>query len=594
MPAQSQTVAARGRQAGAAARRVLAGSGLGLGAGAGAGTPQRPQRGWWPWLLVAVAVVLLGGLLSSLAALQVAPPPQPRLTSMLGNGTCATPIAHSGPPGGGNVPGPAAGNKGGPGVRNPELTAPETFEQLNEIQLRNAKTIVAAARGVGANDKAAVMALMAAMVETRLYNLASDAPGEEDSLNHPNDGVSVDHRSVGMYQQQHWHGTPAERMDVNRATVLFLKGRERPGQIAEPPGLFDKPNWETRPAGEVIQEVQRSAFPGRYAQFEEFGQKLLAKVSAEGGAGIAPMGPMPVGCGPGAYSGFGPPPPWLTAMLPGVQPDTMLVAGAVASKFPLIKVYGGVREDSLPDHPSGRALDIMISSAFPDVRSPQAVEYGNQIAAMLQQNAAALGIDYMIWNEKIWSVGRAGEGWRQCGSGGGCYSGPDNTAAHRDHVHVTTFGNAGKGMPQPMPTGSGRAVAPLPPGFRPSGSFGRSGSMWSSTHTGEDFAAPLGTPVYAVMDGVVGAPIPQGWNGNHVVVGHAGGIHTHYAHLLSAQVQPGQQVRAGDVIGLVGSTGNSSGPHLHLEYYPPGVRPGDVYKAQDPVLFLRANGVGFD
>lgn len=555
----------------------------------------RPPGGWLPWLVATVSLMLVAGLLSALATVQLTPPPQPALITSGPVGNCTVPVAHSGPPGGGNAPQPAAGNKAGPGVRNPELSAPETFDQLNEIQLRNAKAIVAAARSVGANDKAVVMTLMAAMVETRLYNLASDAPGQEDSLNHPNDGVSIDHGSVGMFQQQHWHGTPAERIDITRSTILFLKGRERPGQIAEPPGLFDKKDWETRPAGDVIQEVQRSAFPGRYAQFEQFGQQLLARISAEGGAGIPPMTSQPLGCGPTAYTGFGPPPPWLSTMLTGVQPDTMLVAGAVAAKFPQIKIYGGVRADSLPDHPSGRAVDIMISSAFPDIHSPQAVEYGNQVANLLQQNATALGIDYMIWNERIWSVGRAGEGWRQCGSQASCYSGPDDTSAHRDHVHVTTYGNVGKGLPQPavMPAGSGKAVSPLPAGFQPAGRFGARGAMWSTTHTGEDFPAPLGTPVYAVMDGVVAPPMPLGWNGNAVVVGHAGGIHTHYAHLSAILVQPGQQVRAGDTIGLVGSTGNSSGPHLHLEYYPPGIRPGDIYKAQDPVAFLRANGVSF-
>ncbi|OYO16941.1 hypothetical protein BI335_09285 [Enemella evansiae] len=561
------------------------------------GTPRRsrPPGGWVPWLVGAVVLMLISGLLSALATVQLTPPPQPALMTANLSATCPAPVTNSGPPGGGNVPQPASGNRSGPGVRNPELAAPETFEQLDEVQLRNAKTIVAAARSVGANDKAAVMALMAAMVETRLYNLASDVPGQEDSLNYPNDGVSTDHNSVGMFQQQQWHGTPAERIDVTKATILFLKGKERPGQISEPPGLFDKKDWETRPAGEVIQEVQRSAFPGRYAQFEQFGQQLLAKISAEGGAGIPPMTTQPVGCGPNAYSGFGPPPPWLTTMLAGVQPDTMLVAGAVASQFPEIKIYGGVRPDALPDHPSGRAVDIMFSSAFPDFKSPQAVEYGNRATEMLRQNATALGIDYMIYNERIWSVSRAAEGWRQCGSQASCYSGPDDTSAHRDHVHVTTYGNVGKGMPPPVaiPAGGSKAVAPLPPGYPPSGRFGARGSMWSSTHTGEDFPAPMGTPIFAVMDGVVAPQMSLGWNGNAVVLSHAGGISTHYAHMSAILVQPGQQVRAGDRIGLVGSTGNSSGPHLHLEYYPPGIQPGDIYKAQDPVAFLRANGVTF-
>lgn len=560
-----------------------------------ASRPGRPPGGALAWTLAVIATTALGVLLVALTAIQTTPPPNPALAAspMTCGGMAALSPA---PPGGGNQPQPLppAANPQGAPVRNPELGAPEKLEQLNEIQLRNAKAIVAAVRAEGGNDRAAVMALMAAMVETRLYNLASDAPGQEESLRHPNDGVSVDHGSVGMFQQQHWHGTPAERIDIPTTTRLFLKGRTDPvTKQHDPPGLFDKPGWETRPAGEVIQEVQRSAFPGRYAEFETFAQALLQRVTADGSLGPAPS--IVGGCGPGAYVGGTTPPPWLVAMLPGVQPDTMLVAGAVANRFPKIRVYGGVRPDSLPYHPSGRGLDIMVSSGFPDFKGPEAQAYGQQIADFVVQNAAAFGVDHVIWNAHIWSVGRAAEGWRECGTpAGGCYNGPDDTAAHRDHVHVTTFGNVGRGMPAPVPAGSaGKAVAPLPPGFRPSGSFGKSGALWASRHMGEDFPAPTGTPVFAVMDGVVAPFVPQGWNGNHVVIAHPGGFHTDYAHLSQVLVQPGMPVKAGQTIGLVGSTGNSSGPHLHLDYYPPGVRAGDYYSAADPVAFLRANGVTF-
>ncbi|GAB3622692.1 hypothetical protein GCM10027418_07740 [Mariniluteicoccus endophyticus] len=562
-------------------------------------TRHRRPGSWWPWLAGLVVVATVGAILAGLSAVQLTPPPNAVLLSSQLSCGDTEPISAAIPGGNQPLPLPQRTNPKGPPVRNPELAAPEKLEQLNEIQLRNAKAIVQAVRAEGGNDKAAVMALMAAMVETRLYNLASDAPGQEDSLNYPNDGVSVDHGSVGMYQQQHWHGTPQERIDIRITTRLFLKGRTHPNGQHDPPGLFDKPNWETRPAGEVIQSVQRSAFPGRYAEFETFAQGLLQRVAGDGSIGTVPT--IVGGCGPAAYLGGTTPPPWLVAMLPGVQPDTMLVAGAVANKFPKIRVYGGVRPDALPYHPSGRGLDIMVSSAFADYKSPEAQAYGQGIADLAVQNALALGVDHVIWNAKIWSIGRQAEGWRQCGSPqAGCYNGPDDTAAHRDHVHVTTFGNVGKGMPAPQPgttgpggVGTGKAVAPLPPGIRPSGSFGRTGAMWSRTHTGEDFSAPQGTQVFAVMDGVVAPQIPQGWNGNHVVVAHAGGIHTHYAHLSQVLVQPGTQVKAGQPIGLVGSTGNSSGPHLHLEYYPPGVAAGDVYKAQDPVAFLMANGVRF-
>lgn len=544
------------------------------------GTRRRIHPGWW----IAGVLVLLAAVITPTAVLNLLPPTMPAYYA--DQPTCASITNNGPPPAGAAEPGTGSvDNPGGPPVTDPYLGAPTSFEQLNPTQLGHAKTIVESARRLGANDKAAVIALMTAMVETHLLNIASGAPGQEETKTFPNDGVSSDHLSAGMFQQQPWWGSAAERMDVAKSTELFLKGG-RDGA----PGLFSVPGWEQMPSGTAAQTVQRSAFGGRYAEFEETAQRVLVKVAGEGGSSVVP----PVGCGPNAYGAFPPPPPEVAAMLQGVQPDTLLVAGAVASKFPLIKVYGGVRADSLPDHPSGRALDIMVSSAFPDIHSPDAVKYGTDIAELVKNNAAALGVDYIIWNQRIWSSQRAAEGWRECGgAGGGCYNGPDDTAAHRDHVHVTTYGNAAQTQPMPL-AGAGQGSTPLPAdsGFVINHSFGRTGSMWSSRHTGEDFSAPLGTPVLSVLDGVVVQSISDGWAGNNVVVAHPGGVHTLYAHLFAIDARPGTQVRAGQPIGKLGSTGNSSGPHLHLEYYPAGLTPGrDIYKTQDPIPFLRANGV---
>lgn len=84
-------------------------------------------------------------------------------------------------------------------------------------------------------------------------------------------------------------------------------------------------------------------------------------------------------------------------------------------------------------------------------------------------------------------------------------------------------------------------------------------------HAGLDMAAPTGTPVHAVTAGrVTWAGASDGY-GNLVRIQHAGGIETYYGHLSTFTVKAGQQVAAGDLIGKVGSTGNSTGPHLHLE-----------------------------
>ena len=99
-----------------------------------------------------------------------------------------------------------------------------------------------------------------------------------------------------------------------------------------------------------------------------------------------------------------------------------------------------------------------------------------------------------------------------------------------------------------------------------SATYGQPGPHWSSGyHTGLDFAAPEGTPLYAIDDGVV---IEAGWGGaygNYTVIQNSDGTTAHYAHQASMGVSVGQQVSAGQQIGTLGNTGNSTGPHLHFE-----------------------------
>jgi len=84
-------------------------------------------------------------------------------------------------------------------------------------------------------------------------------------------------------------------------------------------------------------------------------------------------------------------------------------------------------------------------------------------------------------------------------------------------------------------------------------------------HQGIDLPYPTGTPCYAAFDGKVRISDWVGGYGNLVVIRHANGLETFYGHLSERKVEPGQWVHAGDVIGLGGSTGRSSGPHLHFE-----------------------------
>jgi murein DD-endopeptidase MepM/ murein hydrolase activator NlpD len=128
--------------------------------------------------------------------------------------------------------------------------------------------------------------------------------------------------------------------------------------------------------------------------------------------------------------------------------------------------------------------------------------------------------------------------------------------------------------------------------YRLSASFNQAGNMWSSTHSGQDFAVPSGTKVVAAHGGTV---VKAGGNGagdgpaygNAVVVKHGNGTYSQYAHLSRISVKVGQVVATGQRIALSGNTGNSSGPHLHFE-----IRTTANYgSAVDPVAFLRAKGV---
>ena len=95
--------------------------------------------------------------------------------------------------------------------------------------------------------------------------------------------------------------------------------------------------------------------------------------------------------------------------------------------------------------------------------------------------------------------------------------------------------------------------------------YGVSSRIRSSTHTGLDIAAPSGTPIKVVSDGTVTCASYNGAYGNLVKVNHGNGVETWYAHTSKMYVSVGQKVTAGDVIAAVGSTGNSTGAHLHLE-----------------------------
>lgn len=107
--------------------------------------------------------------------------------------------------------------------------------------------------------------------------------------------------------------------------------------------------------------------------------------------------------------------------LPGLQSNTAALHQALCANFPAIGSFGGVRADWDVEHPSGRALDAMTTD--------QAT--GDAVANWARDNASRFGITEVIWNQRIWTTQRAGEGWRTMANRGSA------TANHQDHVHIS-------------------------------------------------------------------------------------------------------------------------------------------------------------
>ena len=122
-------------------------------------------------------------------------------------------------------------------------------------------------------------------------------------------------------------------------------------------------------------------------------------------------------------------------------------------------------------------------------------------------------------------------------------------------------------------------------GYHITAGFGQGGSRWASVHTGTDFAAPIGTPIRSVMKGVVLSAEFAGPYGRQVRIRHEDGTETWYNHMSKFSVSPGETVYAGDQVGAVGVTGNTTGPHLHFEVRPNGGAP------IDPLPWLLSHGL---
>jgi murein DD-endopeptidase MepM/ murein hydrolase activator NlpD len=163
-------------------------------------------------------------------------------------------------------------------------------------------------------------------------------------------------------------------------------------------------------------------------------------------------------------------------------------------------------------------------------------------------------------------------------SGGGAMAGPSEPASPPPAPAPVSGagGGGGGGAGAAAQAAAGLESLILPVGDRRvTSGFGATESIRSHPHTGTDYSAGSGTPIKAAASGkVIKAGWSNGGGGNVVTIDHGNGYFTSYAHQSAINVKVGDFVRQGDVIGKVGSTGFSTGPHLHWELLKGGTTPG--------------------
>ncbi|QDP95002.1 M23 family metallopeptidase [Microlunatus elymi] len=398
--------------------------------------------------------------------------------------------------------------------------------------------------------QAAVIGIATALQESSLKNLPG---GDRDS--------------VGLFQQRAGWGSYTDRADPKQSARLFFQA------------LKKTRGWELMSVTAAAQAVQRSAFPDAYTKFEKTAAGLVATFQshAEPGTAQAQIMAGSAMCGTGAAQSC---PTTGMPVEAGLTPDALRVLRCTKQHWPQVTSLGGIgdRPSNVDrDHQEGRAIDAMIPNCHTDIGR----KLGKTVADWAVANRQRLGVKYVIWNAHIWNVARAKEGWRACaGPNASCYSGPDDTAAHRDHVHISVYGNQAG---QTSTTNSGTPVLPVDH-YTISATFGQCSSHWANCHTGLDFAAATSTPIHATLSGIV---VWTGWGGaygNLTKVQDAGGVQTWYAHQSAITVKEGDTVTAGQTIGRVGATGNTTGPHVHLEIRVAGT-------PVDPDQWLTTRGV---
>lgn len=452
---------------------------------------------------------------------------------------------HTGGVGGGNTNTSNASRNapapGSPRAQLMRLRFGRSYPTMTREQADNAIVIAAAAKRHDVPRRGLIYAIAAAIQESKLVNV---------------DGGNAD--SAGLFQQRPsagW-GTHQQITTPTLAAAAFF-GRAK---HTDNTGLLDIDGWQEMSLTEAVAAVQRPAddLRGEYAQWEPVSEDIADVVGGDL-PDISPIGqncdPEPAPCANAdADYDLGPVKPQLTHLVEILAP--MFHIDDVGGYRPSATDPGG--------HPAGLAADFMVAMNADGRRR------GNRLAAYARTHARKLGVDYIIWRQRIWSRDRAADGWRRMDDRGNA------TENHYDHVHINVRPDAT--VKPATHSGCDDIVYPIDDEYiaTDAHNWHEGGSHWDSWHTGTDFGAPCGSPVYAAHAGTIEVDTTQSWAGPTLVkvTTGASALTTWYAHMRTVSVSRGQAVQAGQRIGEVGDEGNSSGCHLHFEVH---LENGSIY-----------------
>lgn len=442
---------------------------------------------------------------------------------------------------------PGTGSTVLPAVSIDPATVPKgPIAGYNADQLVNAAHIMKAASDLGLSRRDQQIGVMTAMGESGLR-----------ILDH-GDQAGTDSR--GLFQQRDngaW-GSLSDRMDPYISSSNFFAA------------LAEISERDTLEPTIVANRVQGNADPYHYRPYWAPAVQVVDELSGT----IASSTVVPAAATDASTYNLG-----------AVQPQLTDLVNILGPKFAITTVGGYRASATDPNgHPAGLAADFMVP-----VNAAGRAQ-GDALAAYAMANAAALKVDYILWQQRIWSAGRAAEGWRPMEDRG------SPTENHVDHVHINVLAT---GAAVPTSGGlstdqaaaqacitnvsaSGSWIAPVDaPISSPYGPRTHPVTGEASFHDGVDYDATCDAPVAAASGGVVVKAGPDTIYGNQIIVDHGGGIFTRYGHMYAAGVlvSVGDQVTTGQIIAKVGSDGISTGCHMHFTVEVDG-------QTVDPVEFL--------